>query len=396
MAKLTAKAIENIKAGPVRRELPDAGCAGLYLISQPSGVRSWAVRYRYNGKPTKLTIGQWPAVTLAAAREAATAAQRALEQGNNPAKAKADAKIKADAAKADTLTAVCENYLRREGGKLRTLDQRVSILRRLIYPALGDRPIGSIKRSEIVAMLDKIEDHNGPRAADVALAVLRRVFTWHALRDDDFSSPIIRGMNRQKAIEHRRERTLDDAEIRRLWAATADKTAFSALIRFLLLTSARRTEAAGMRWDEVVDGIWSLPAARSKTKVEVVRPLSKAAQEVLAGLPRFEGCAVAFTSTILAPLRQFSSPKARLDTASGVTGWRLHDLRRTSRSLLSRAGVNSDIGERALGHVIPGVRGVYDRHKYLDEMRHAFEALSAQIETIIHPPEGEVIPLRRR
>ena len=210
MAKLTAKAIENIKAGPVRREIPDAGCAGLYLISQPSGARSWAVRYRFNGKPAKLTLGPWPAMTLAAAREAAVTAQRELERGNNPAKAKADAKIKADAAKADTVTAICENYMKREGGKLRTstLGQRESIFRRLVYPTLGDRPIDSIKRSEIVRLLDKIEDGTGPRMADVALAVLRRVFTWHALRDDDFASPIVRGMGRQNAKDHRRARIL--------------------------------------------------------------------------------------------------------------------------------------------------------------------------------------------
>jgi integrase len=391
MAKLTAKAIENVKAGPVRRELPDAGCAGLYLILQPSGMRSWAVRYRFNGKPVKLTLGQWPAMTLAAAREAAVTAQRELERGNNPAKAKADAKIKADAAKADTVTAICENYMKREGGKLRTSTsgQRESIFRRLIYPTLGDRPIDSIKRSEIVRLLDKIEDGTGPRMADVTLAVLRRVFTWHALRDDDFRSPIIRGMNRQRAVEHRRTRVLSDDEIRALWQAT--ETPFSALIKFLLLTSARRSEAAGMCWSEIdADGIWTLPASRSKTKTEIVRPLSKAALTLIEQIPQIDGCPYVFTSTASTPIRQFSSPKAKLDAASGVTDWRLHDLRRTARCLLSRAGANSDIAERCLGHALPGIRATYDLHKYLDEMRHAFELLSAQIETIINPPSGEV------
>jgi integrase len=398
MAKrLTDIGIRNLKPGPVRREISDAG-SGLYLVQQPSGHQSWAVRYRAAGRPIKLTLGSWPRLSLHDARVAAAEALKAVKQGNDPARARQDAKVKAMEAQANTVASVCAAYLKREGGKLRTStsSQRESIFRRLVYPAIGERPIDSIKRSEIVRLLDQIEDKSGPRMADVTLAVLRRVFTWHALRDDDFASPIVRGMNRQNAKDHRRARILTDDELRAVWAATADNAPFSALVRFLLLTSARRTEAAGMRWDEVVDGIWSLPAARSKTKVEVVRPLSKAAQEVLAGLPRFEGCAVAFTSTILAPLRQFSSPKARLDTASGVTGWRLHDLRRTARSLLSRAGVNSDIGERCLGHSLGDIRERYDRHKYLDEMAHAFEALSAEIETIIHPPEGAVIPLRRR
>jgi len=112
---------------------------------------------------------------------------------------------------------------------------------------------------------------------------LRRIFHWHETRTDDFRSPIIRGMGaRQNTVEHRRSRILDDAEIRKLWAATADGSPFSALVRFLLLTSARRNEAAAMKFDEVVDGIWTLPASRSKTKVEVIRPLSKAAQAILA------------------------------------------------------------------------------------------------------------------
>ena len=78
----------------------------------------------------------------------------------------------------------------------------------------------------------------------------------------------------------------------------------------------------------------------------------------------------------------------------GVSGWTIHDLRRTARSLLSRAGVNADVAERCLGHVVGGVRGVYDRHQYQAEMLHAYEALAALIERIVDPPSGVVVPLR--
>src|SRR5262249_34261218 len=237
-------------------------------------------------------------------------------------------------------------YLKREGGKLRTLDQRVSILNRLILPVLGPRPIAEIKRSEIVRLLDGIEDRTGQRMADMALAGLRRIMAWHATRSDDFVPPIVRGMSRRNAAEHRRSRILDDNELRRLWEATADGQAFSNLIRFLLLSACRRTEAAAMRWTEITDGIWTLPASRSKTKIEIVRPLSKAAQALLAAQPHDSDWV--FTTTRVGPLKQFSTPKAKLDVVSGVLGWRLHDLRRSSRSLLSRAGVNSDIAERCL------------------------------------------------
>jgi integrase len=390
--KLTTKTIENLKPGPRRREISDGG-SGLFLLLQPSGFRSWALRYRYNGRPTKLTLGPWPLLGLADARKAAADAQLELSKGSDPAGTRKVAKVKAAEAEANTIAAICAEFLQREGRRLRTLDQRERLLRRLVYPAIGDRPIGSLKRSEIVRLLDRIEDRSGPRMADVALAALRRIFHWHEKRTDDFRSPIIRGMSRQNAAEHRRTRVLDDDELRRLWAATADGQPFSKLIRFLLLTTARRGEAAGMRWDEVTDGLWTLPASRSKTKTEIVRPLSRAAQTVLAAQPRASEWA--FTTTGTGPFTDFSGSKAKLDAATGVTGWRLHDVRRTARSLLSRAGINSDVAEKCLGHLPRNVIiQTYDRHSYADELAHAFEALAALIEHIVNPTDT-VLAFRR-
>src|SRR5215471_12502621 len=145
--KLTAKTIENLRPEPRRREISDGG-SGLWLVMQPSGRRSWAVRYRYAGRPTKLTLGGWPALTLAAARKGAADALHELARGHDPAAARKAAALTAAAARANTVVAVCEEYLKREGSRLRTADQRVSILRRLVYPALGDRPVESIRRSE--------------------------------------------------------------------------------------------------------------------------------------------------------------------------------------------------------------------------------------------------------
>ncbi|HMF22418.1 MAG TPA: site-specific integrase, partial [Pseudolabrys sp.] len=211
---------------------------------------------------------------------------------------------------------------------------------------------------------------------------------------DSFVPPFVRGMSRQKVAEHRRSRILDDDELRRLWAATADEQPFSNFVRLLLLTTARRGEAAGMKWSEVgADALWTLPAERSKTKTEIVRPLSKAAQAVLAAQPRGIGDYV-FTPGA-APLRNFSDAKRKLDAVSGLSGYQLHDLRWTSRSLLSRAGINSDIAERCLGHALPAIRATYDRHHFLDEMAHAFEALAALIERIVNPTDAAVIAFRR-
>src|SRR5262249_6736100 len=134
-----------------------------------------------------------------------------------------------------------------------------------------------------------------------------------------------------------------------------------------------------------------LPAERNKTTQDCEPPLSSTAQSVLLTLPNLGEMVFSFDG--VRPVGGLSRPKRELDRASGVTGWRLHDVRRTARSLMSRAGVNSDIAERCLGHAMGGVRGVYDRHKYVEEMRAAFEALAGLIARIVEP-QPNVVPLR--
>jgi integrase len=289
---------------------------------------------------------------------------------------------------------VAEEYFKREHGKLRTAAAREAALRRLVFPALGHQQIDTVKRSELVRLLDRIEDQSGPCQADRCLKYLGRIFNWHAARADEFKSPIVRGMGRYNAKEHERARVLDDDELRAIWAASATGGAFPSLMRFLLLTSARRGEGAGLLWSEIEGTDWKLPAARNKVKADLIRPLSKAAQAVIAAQPHVDGCQFVFSNDGRRAL-SYSEPKRKFDLACGVSGWRLHDLRRTSRTLLSRAGVNSDIAERCLGHVIGGVRGVYDRHGFHAEMAHAYEQLAAQIDRIANPPAGDVVPLRR-
>jgi integrase len=230
--------------------------------------------------------------------------------------------------------------------------------------------------------------------AHSTLAVVRRIMGWHATRDEDYLSPIVRGMGRIKPAERARSRILSDDELRSLWKTAEEHgDPFGAFIRFLLLTTARRDEARELTWAEIQGDMWTLPAARNKTKLDLVRPLSRAAMVLVEAQPRIDDCPFTFTITGKRPLSSLSRLKRELDAAAGVSTWTIHDLRRTARSLMSRAGVNSDHAERCLGHVIGGVRGTYDRHEYLDEKRHAFEALAAQIERIVNPVEN-VVPMR--
>jgi integrase len=389
---LTDIAIRNLRAEPKRREIPDPGARGLYVVVQPSGMKSYAVRFRYAGKSRKLTLQA--GITLAAARKAAADALFEVARGRDPGIAKGQAKQAQRLAAQDTFKAVAEEYQKREGDRLRTARPRRAALERLVYPILGDRSIGEIRRSEIIRLLDKIEEgtplgvKGGPVMADRTLAIIRKIMNWHAARSDDFRSPIVRGMARANAKERARSRTLTDDELRCLWGATEGATPFACFIRFLLLTACRRDEASRMRWSELAGTDWTLPAARNKVKVDLVRPLSTAAQDILTSVPRIVGCEYVFTVGGRGALGGLGRFKAKLDAASGVAGWRLHDLRRTSRSLMSRAGVPSDHAEKCLGHVVVGVRGIYDRHEFHAEKLRAYEALAAQIERIVSPQDN--------
>ena len=399
LKKLTPISVEAIKSGPQRREIPDGGCRGLYLVIQPSGRKSWAVRYRFQGTPRKLTLDG--ALTLAAARRGASDALHLLELGHDPAVAKQSARAGAELAAANTLRAVAESYLVSEERKpvdkrLRTIGQRRATLERLIFPRLGGRPVTDIRRGEIVKLLDQVEAERGGRMADEVLGVLRIVFDWHARRDDDFRSPVVKGMQRTRPIERMRNRVLSDDEVKRVWIAAEGLGVFGQYVQFMLLTATRRNEAARMTYGELSNGDWLIPAARYKNKHDHLIPLSAAAQALLATVPRIDGCEYVFPTNGKRPVTGFAYFKDHLDQASGVAGWRLHDLRRTARSLMSAAAVNPDHAERCLGHALPGLRKTYDRHEYRTEKLMAFEALAARIQQLVNPPdEGVVVPLRR-
>lgn len=368
--------------------------AGFGVKVNPAGSRSFVLRYAVAGKDRLQVIGQYPTWSVTAAIKEARQLRQQVDRGDDPL----GARRQQEQAAADTLKAICAEYLKRAGERLRTHDAQKRILERLVYPELGDRQIGAIKRSDVIRLMDKIEDENGVVMADKTLSIVRRVMNWHETRGDDFSSPIRRGMRRISTKERARDRILTDDELRAVWqAAEASATAFGRLVRFILLTSARRSEAAEMPWSEIRDSVWTLPPERNKTKEALPRPLTPQALSVLG--PRLNGgvsreCEFVFDSSRgSGAVAAFSKMLPAFHAASGTADWTLHDLRRTARSLMSRAGVSSDHAERCLGHVIGGVRAVYDRYEYLDDKRKAFEALAGLIERIVDPA-ANVVALR--
>ena len=399
--KLTPAFVTGATAAPdaERTTYWDAAQPGFGLMVTRNGHRSYVVQYRAGGRSKRMHLKT--GLTLREARKEAKALLGSVAKDRDPLAERR----KAERAKSDTLNAIVAEYLAREGRRLRTIDERRNVLNRLVLPTLGSRQINDISRRDIVRLLDRIADKNGAPMADHTLAYLRHVMNWHVSRSDDFRSPIVRGMARTKPSQRRRQRTLTDAELRAVWQATkAAQTPFGYLVLFLLLTATRRNEAAHMRRGEVSGDEWTIPQERYKTGLELVIPLSDAAQAVLAAMPKIGKSGLVFTTDGKHPLSGFSKFKRAFDAKvlavlrerdpeATLPRWTLHDLRRTARSLMSRAGVQADHAERCLGHVIGGVRGTYDRHLYLAEKRHAFAALAALVERIVDPTADNVVPL---
>jgi integrase len=375
---------------------------GFGLMVTGNGHKSYVVQYRAAGRSKRMHLKA--GLTLSTARKEAKAILGAVAKGGDPL----GERRKAERAETNTLKVIVEEYLSRETGRLRSIGERRSTLERHVLPKLGGRQIGDITRSDIVRLLDRIADQTGAPMADHVLAHLRRVMNWHASRSDDFRSPIVRGMARTRPSQRRRQRVLSDTELAAVWqAAEASGNAFGYLVQFLLLTATRRTEAAAMRRGEVSGDEWTIPQERYKTGLELVIPMSGAAQAVLVAVPKIGKSGFVFTTDGKRAIKGFSKFKREFDNKvlavlrkrdpeATLPRWTLHDLRRTARSLMSRAGVPSDHAERCLGHVLPGIRGTYDRHEYLAEKRHAFSTLAALIQRIVNPPTSNVVELRAK
>jgi integrase len=231
------------------------------------------------------------------------------------------------------------------------------------------------------------------------------VMNWRAARSDDYSAPISRGMRRTNPKERARARILSDEELRAAWKAAEGDGAFGAFIRLLLLTAQRREKVASMRWRDIANGTWTIPAEAREKGAGGELELPPAALDIIEAQPRIGESPYVFAGRSVkgrehACLSGFGKRKRALDAKvaaelPNVPQWQLHDLRRTARSLMSRAGVRPDIAERVMGHVQPGVAGVYDRHAYFDEKADALAKLAALVNAIVKPRSAEIVPLRQ-
>jgi integrase len=372
---LTDRVVQQAKAKPARVEIADAVLPGLYLIVQPTGVKSWAVRYRVGDRTRKLTLqGRHPVLSLAKAREAARIALASVTDGGDPAATK-HAGTPAD----DTLAAYIALYRDKHVSTVRS-GTAANINRELehMQDAWPGRTLRSISKKDVVAVIDKAMKR-GPSAGVMAWKVAKAFFAWCEAREDDFASPA-RSI-RKPAKERSRERVLDDAELKLTWeAADCEGGPAGALVKMLILTGARRNEITELARDEIKAEAIELPGERTKNRFPHTIPLTPLMRRVLEGLP----CTGKFVLNGQdRPFGDHSGAKEKITPA--IRPWTLHDLRRSFASGLQRLGVAPHIVELALNHrtgTFSGVAGIYQRHRYAKEVRDAFELWSQHIETL--------------
>jgi integrase len=389
---LSDKGVAALKPRPSRYVKPDPQLLGHYVRVMPSGAKSFVTVARSpSGKQVWTTIGAADALGIQDAREQAREAIKRVRAG-----------LSAIPAQAATFGDVAASWRKRhvEANGLRTASRIGYLLDKHVLPEWREREFTSIRRSEITALLDDVEDNHGARQADAILTIIRSLCNWYAARHDDYAVPTVRGMMRQSAAARARARVLDDDELRVLWHASETNGKLGAMVRLALLTAQRRAKIVTMRWADISsDGEWTIPKEPREKHAGGVLVLPKLAIDIVRAQSQMGDNPYVFAATRgNGPFAGLSKPKRALDAKlpKGTAPWTLHDLRRTARSLMSRVGISSEHAERVLGHVIPGVEGVYDRHSYRDEKADALRRLAALIDSIVHPRGDVVVPISKR
>jgi integrase len=457
---LTAAAVAKYRPGPKRRRIRDSGARSLFLVIEPSGHRSWQMRFRRpDGKPGKLTLGPVhegnetagaPVVgmplTLAGARQLAAEIHRRRALGGDPL---ADHKARKHRQRAEQQErhagafAACVRSFIDEQARPNTRNWReVARLLGLNYPLDGgepketkngvlqrwaDKPVRDIDGHDIWNVIDEARrigvpglearnpDKSEARARGLFVA-LSSFFTW-AQRHRLVELNPCRTVPRPAAATVR-DRVLSNDEIRWFWRATETADAprvpsaprpFAPLLKLLLLSGQRLDEVAGMTRDELHGDAWHLPGSRTKNKRAHIVPLPPLARELIDSMAGDAG--LVFSTTGTSPVSGWSRMKRRLDETmlalarnergakATIPPWRLHDLRRTAVTGMAELGIRPDVIELTVNHVSGhrgGIAGVYNRSELLDERRAALERWSQHVAGLVSGEQANVVPLAKK
>lgn len=380
--KLTSKFIANHKPDPSQRlDIRDELIPGLVLRISSSGTKTFCLHKRINGKMRRLTIGRFPVISLAEARERVRQILYDIETG------KFEERTGLEIASKPTLGEVIPEYIEKHA-KVHNDDwkNKSSLLAK--FTVLHEKRIDEVKRADVVNACDVLSK-SAPVSANRALAHLKHLMNWSIDRGYIEASPIA-GL-KPLTKETPRERYLSDSELKALWVACdVEGYPFGDCMKLLILSGQRRAEVAEMRWSEIdfEKRLWTLPSQRAKNGRQHTVPITDAMLEVLRGVPRFLKSDFVFTTTGKSPVSGFGRLKKRLDRAlpENAEPWIVHDLRRTMSTNMAMLRIPQPITEALLNHksgVVSGIAAIYNVHSYADEKREALGTWSQHVMKLV-------------
>jgi integrase len=383
--RLTKSAIDTLPTPKSDVVYWDASCPGFGVKVTPKGRKVFIILYRTGGAGSKLrkyTIGPYGRVTLHQARVAAQKVFAAKLDGRDPAAEKREAKRRVVA---DRVEDLLETFISQRLSQNRSGGEIARLLRREVGKPWAGRSVHEITKRDVVEVLSAIEQRGAPGTANKTLKSIKTFLRWCVGRAVLDRSPA-EGVP-LPAKEVARDRVLDDTELAQvILAARQIGGPYGCIVELLALTGQRRQEVAGLRREELdlAPRIWTVPKARTKNAKAHIVHLSKQALAVLKRADQREPLVFSPLGTKL--FQNFTHAKRLLDQLSGVTGWRLHDLRRTCVSGMARLGVAPHVADKILNHqagTISGVAAVYQRHDFLAERQAALDLWGAHVGQLV-------------
>ncbi|WP_171032865.1 tyrosine-type recombinase/integrase [Fodinibius saliphilus] len=397
--KLTFPFIDNYKSPEKRKEIYDKVVDGMALRVTPTGHKSFVYRYRFGDKVRRYTIGSFPEFSLAAARDKARELHRKIKDGIDPIEERKAKKYETDH---ETVSDLADEYKERHLPSLResTSDEYRRLLKKEILPVLGDIPVDKLSRRHIIKLLDKIAVERGKGVlSNRVRAVLSSMYSYGVDRAIVEANPVLAVPKRKKS-ENKRERVYSKDEIRALWKAFEQQAEpVQSIFKMLLLCGQRSGETRRMRWEHLDnDNVWVIPASETKAKRTHHVPLSDSAVKLIENLKILTGT----TDYVFAsqsnrvenqPVKWLQKAVKRIQNASKVKDFRVHDLRRTAASYMAKLGVDRTVLGKVLNHKgLAGddqVTAIYDRHNYMDEKRQALNRWARHLQKILSEEEDQ-------
>jgi integrase len=357
-------------------------------------LRSWVVQYRQAGASRRLLLGSAEVLGAEVARAAAKKALAKVALGGDPQAGRADRRVR------DRLTfcAVVEEHLAAKEAEIRprTFRELKRYLAGPHFKTLHGMPIDKVTKRDIAARLATLVRERGSIVAEQARGAISGFFAWCVRMGIVEANPVTGTI--QPAGAPARERVLSDAELAAIWRACGDDD-YGRIVKLLILLGCRRHEIGGMSWAELdlERATWTLPSGRSKNHRKHSLPLMPEALAIVRGIPHMAARAYLFGVHSQHGFYNWDRSKAHLDAASGVSGWRLHDVRRSVAIGLANIGVQPHVIEQILNHQSghrAGIAATYNRSVYEREVKAALASWADHIRALVDGGERRILPLR--